>query len=113
MSYYLWTLAEGGKRVAITGTHSLAMDYLEKGELIHRTSRINVNMFSYEEFCRIYQKNYSKESCIEFLMTGGIFKECAIYSFSDMKKYIQEAVIDDLAKFMEISDEDEKRLSMI
>lgn len=110
LSYYLWTLVEDGKRVAITGTHSLAMDCLEKGELIHRASRINVNMFSYEEFCRIYQKDYSKESCIEFLMTGGIFKECAIYSFSDMKKYIQEAVIDDLAKFMELSDEDAKAL---
>ena len=104
LSYYLWTLAEHGKRIAITGTHSLALDYLENGELIHRAFRINVNLFTYEEFCRIYNKNPEfsdpRETCKDFLMTGGIFKEHAIKNFTDMTKYIQEAVIDDLARFM-------------
>lgn len=107
---YLSTLVENGKRVAITGTHSLELDYLEKGELIHRASRINVNMFTYEEFCRIYQKPYCKESCIEFLMTGGIFKEYAINSFNDMTKYMQGAVIDDLTKFMTLTPEEAKAI---
>lgn len=102
MSGYLWTLAENGKRIAITGTHSLALDYLEDGALIHRTDRINVNMFSYEEFCRIYQKPYCKESCIEFLKTDGIFTRYALKSFTSMVDYIQEAVIDDLARFMNL-----------
>ena len=110
LSYYLWTLAENGKRVAITGTHSLALDYLENGELIHRAFRINVNLFTYEEFCRIYQKDYSTNSCIEFLKTGGIFKEYALNSFNDMTNYIQEAVIDDLAKFMKLSDAEAKAI---
>lgn len=110
LSYYLWTLTENGKRIAITGTHSLELDYLEKGELIHRAFRINVNMFSYEEFCRVYQKPYCKESCIEFLKTGGIFKEYAINSFQDMTKYIQEAVIDDLARFMKLTPEEAKAI---
>ncbi len=110
LSYYLWTLVENGKRIAITGTHSLALDYLEKGELIHRASRINVNLFSYEEFCRIYQKDYSKENCVEFLKTGGIFKEYAISSFNDMTSYIQEAVIDDLSRFMKLSAEEAKAI---
>lgn len=110
LSYYLWTLVENGKCVAITGTHSLALDYLEKGELIHRAMRINVNMFTYEEFCRIYQKEYSKESCLEFLKTGGIFKEYAIESFQDMQKYLQEAVIEDLSKFMNLDEQEAKAI---
>lgn len=102
LSYYLWTLAENGKRVVITGTHSLALDYLEDGILVHRAFRINVNMFTYEEFCRIYQKSYCKASCIEFLMTGGVFKGYALDNFMSMNDYIQEAIIDDLSKFIKL-----------
>ncbi len=100
LSYYLWTLVENGKRVAITGTHTFALDYLESGELIHRTKRINVNMFTYEEFCRVYQKERGKESCTEYLKTGGIFTKYAVSNFHDMQKYIQEAVTEDLSGFM-------------
>lgn len=102
LSYYLWTLVENGKRIAITGTHSLALDYLEDGILIHRAIRINVNMFSYEEFCRIYQKGYSKENCMEFLKTGGIFKNHALKNFQNVRNYIDDAVIDDLARFINL-----------
>lgn len=110
LSYYLWTLVENGKRVVITGTHSIALDYLENGELIHRTYRVNVNLFTYQEFCRIYKKNYTKASCDEFLKTGGIFKDYAIDSFTSMTRYIQEAVIDDLTKFMNLSDAEAKAI---
>lgn len=110
LSYYLWTLVENGKRVVITGTHSLALDYLEDGILVHRANRINVNLFSYEEFCRVYQKPYCKDSCTEFLMTGGIFKSHALENFTSMKDYIQEAVIDDLAKFVGLPAEDAKAI---
>ncbi len=106
LSYYLWTLVENGKRVVITGTHSLALDYLEDGILIHRAFRINVNLFTYEEFCRIYQKDYSKESCMDFLKTGGIFKNHALKNYKGMDDYIREAVIDDLAKFIDLSYEE-------
>lgn len=110
LSYYLATLVENGKRVAITGTHSLALDYLEDGELVHRTFRINVNMFSYEEFCRIYQKDYSKASCVEFLKTGGIFKSHALENYQSMNNYIQDAVINDLAKFINLPVEEAKAI---
>lgn len=110
LSYYLWTLTENGKRVVITGTHSLDLDYLECGELVHRTNRINVNMFSYEEYCRIYQNPFCKESCVEFLKTGGIFIDYAIDSFRDLTRYIQGAVIDDLARFMELPVEEAKAI---
>ena len=62
LSYYLWTLVENGKRVEITGTHSLALDYLEDGILVHRAFRINVNMFTYEEFCRVYQSHIVRQA---------------------------------------------------
>ena len=110
LSHYLSTLVENGKRVAITGTHSLALDYLEDGELVHRTNRINVNMFSYEEFCRIYQKDYSKASCVEFLKTGGIFKSHALENYQSMNNYIQNAVIDDLAKFINLPVDEAKAI---
>ena len=110
LSGFLWTLAENGKRIAITGTHSLALEYLKSGELIHRCHPINVNLFTYEEFCRIYQKEYSKASCLEFLKTGGIFKEYAIENFKDMQKYLQEAVIDDLSRFMNLDEQEAKAI---
>lgn len=110
LSYYLWTLVENGKRVAITGTHTFALDYLESGELIHRTRRINANMFTYEEFCRVYQKEYGKESCTEYLKTGGIFKQYAVRNFQDMQKYIQEAVIEDLSGFMNADEQAAKAI---
>lgn len=110
LSYYLWTLTENGKRVVITGTHSLALDYLENGILIHRAFRINVNLFTYEEFCRIYQRNYSKESCMEFLKIGGIFKNHALNNYKDMDDYIREAVIDDLAKLINLPFEEARAI---
>lgn len=110
LSYYLWTLIESGKRVAITGTHSLALDYLEDGALIHRADRINVNMFSYEEFCRIYQKDYSKTSCAEFLKTGGIFKSHALENYQSMNNYIQDTVINDLARFINLPIDEAKAI---
>lgn len=110
LSGYLWTLTQNGKRIAITGTHSLALDYLEDGALIHRAHNINVNMLTYEEYCRVYQKPYCKKSCIEFLETGGIFKERALSSYTTMTDYIQDAVIDDLARFMKLSNEEAKAI---
>lgn len=110
LSYYLWTLTENGKRIAITGTHSLALDYLEDGALVHRTNRINVNMFSYEEFCRIYQKDYSKASCVEFLQTGGIFKSHALENYISMNNYIQDAVINDLSRFINLPVDEAKAI---
>lgn len=110
LSYYLWTLVENGKRTAITGTHSLALDYLEDGALVHRTDRINVNTFSYEEFCRIYQKDYSKASCVEFLKTGGIFKSHAFENYQSMNNYIQNAVINDLVRFINLPIDEAKAI---
>ena len=101
LSRFLGTLVENGKRIAITGTHSLALDYLGDGALIHRTHRINVNMFSYEEFCRIYHKDCTI-SLDEFLKTGGIFKNHALENYQSMDNYIQSAVIADLARFINL-----------
>ena len=110
LSYYLWTLTENGKRIAITGTHSIALDYLEDAELVHRTNRINVNLFTYEEFCRVYQKDYTKVSCVEFLQTGGLFKSHAVKNYQSMDLFIREAVIDDLARFVNLPAEEARAI---
>ncbi len=95
LSCYLSALAENGKRIVITGKHTLSLDYLEDVELVYRTNRMNVNLFSYEEFCRIYQKPYCKDTFAEFLKTGGLFK---FREISSPAMYIKEAVIDDLSR---------------
>ena len=110
LSYYLWTLVENGKRIAITGTHSLTLSYLEDAELVHRTDCINVNLFSYEEYCRIYQKDYTKTSCVEFLKTGGLFKSHAVENYQSMDLFIKEAVIDDLSRFINLPAEEAKAI---
>ena len=95
LSCYLSALAENGKRIVITGKHTLSLDYLEDTELVYRTDRMNVNLFSYEEFCRVYQKPCCKDTFAEFLKTGGLFKYGEI---SSLALYIKEAVIDDLSR---------------
>lgn len=102
LSGYLWTVVENGRNVVITGTHSIALDYLEDGPLIHRGFRINVNLFTYEEFCRIYQKPYCKTSCVNFLRTGGIFRDHALKNYVNLNHYMQDAIIDDLARFINL-----------
>lgn len=102
LDYFLWTLVENGKRVAITGTDSIALDYLNYGTLIHRVAYVNVNMFTYDEFCRVYQRVPCKESCEEYLRKGGLFREYAIENFNTMVNYIETAVLDNLANCINI-----------
>ena len=56
----LWTLVKSGKHLVITGTNSISFDCPESNPLIHNSNRVDINIFTYEEFCRIYQKEYSK-----------------------------------------------------
>lgn len=102
LSYYLWTMIENGKRVVISGTDSIALDYFNISTLIHRANLINVNMFTYMEYCRIYEKEYSYSSCCNYLMYGGLFKQYAITNFDDELNYIEIAVINNLTNYMSI-----------
>lgn len=109
---YLYTLVSGNdrKRVAITGTDSIALDYLPYADLIHRALYTNVNMVTFQEYCRIYQKEYSKNSCEEYLKFGGVFADYVISSFEDMRAYIQKAVIENLASYTNMDQEKAKAI---
>ena len=107
---FLYTLTLQGKRVAVTGTDSIALDFLSKSTMIHRVMYINVNMFTYQEYCRIYQKEYGKKSSDEYLKYGGVFKSYVLEKFDDMVKYVEEAVINNLANCINIEREKAKAL---
>ena len=96
LDYFLWTLVEDGKRVAIAGADFMTMDYLNYGALLYKIAYVNVSIFHYDEFCRVYQKESCKESFEEYLRTGGLFKEDVIDSFSALVSYIETAVVNHL-----------------
>lgn len=108
LDYYLYTLVENGKRIAVTGTDSMALDYLNNGSLIHRILYVNVNLFTYQEYCRIYQKEYGKKSSDEFIRAGSFFTEYAAENFVTMTKYIEEAIVKNYANLIGISEEKAK-----
>ena len=113
MDFFLYTLVQNGKRIAITGTESITLDFLNYGNLIHRVDMIHVNLFTYEEFCRLYDKEPTKESCKEYLMFGGVFKEYAITNYNSMKNYIKTAIIDNLVGYMNGALNEEKATALV
>ena len=96
---YLYTLVQNGKRVVITGTESISIDFLRYGELIHRIDIVNVNRFSYDEFCRMTDMDKNKLSCEKYLRTAGVFPKYIINNFETMKNYIKTAIIDNLTAY--------------
>lgn len=106
---YLYTAVQNGKRIIITGTESITLDFLNYGTLIHRVDMVHVTLFTYEEFCRIYHKPQNKKSCKEYLLQGGIFKEYAITNFSTMQTYIKTAIIDNLTAYMKNLDSEKAK----
>ena len=106
----LCELMAEGKRIAVTGTDSIALDYLSKGGMPHRALYKNVNLFTYQEFCRIYNRAYDKKSADDFIKMGGIFLDYAIETFDDMKTYINDAVISNYKNYLGISEEKAKAI---
>ena len=97
---YLATAVENGKRVVITGTESITLDFLNYGNLIHRVDVKHVTLFTYEEYCRLYHKTATKDTCDEYLQYGGLFKAYQIKNFDSMQEYIKTALIDNLTGYM-------------
>ena len=110
---YLITAIQNGKRIAITGTESITLDFLNYGALNHRVSVLHTTLFTYEEYLRLYDKKHSKAVCREYLMEGGLFKEYAIRNFDSMKAYVEEAIVNNLSGYLkdEISEEKAKTLT--
>lgn len=96
----LYSLVQDGKRIIITGTESITLEYLNYNRLIHRVEMIHTTLFSYEEYCRLAGVEPSKKSCEDYLKYGGVFKDYAIKNFESMQNYIETAIIDNLAGYM-------------
>jgi predicted AAA+ superfamily ATPase len=97
---YLYTLVENGKRVIVSGTESIVLEYLNYGRLIHRVIVVQTNYFSYSEYRRLFRKEKTKESCLEFLRTGGVFEDYVIDSFSSLREYVKTAIIDNVSAYV-------------
>lgn len=97
---YLITAVQNGKRVIITGTESIALDFLKYGTINHRVDNIHTTMFTYDEYCRVFNKPVNANTCLEYLKTGGLFEDYIIDNYASMKDYIEEAIIENLSNYM-------------
>lgn len=96
---YLYTAVQNGKHIAITGTESITLDFLNYGDLLHRVDMIHCTLFSYNEYCRLNDATPCKGTCEEYLKYGGTFADYAIKNFDTMKNYIKTAIIDNLVAY--------------
>lgn len=97
---YLLTSVQNDKRIILTATESISLEFLNYGKLNHRVNTVHTTMFTYEEYLRLYNKEHSKAVCKEFLMTGGLFNEYIIRNFDSAKQYINEAIVSNLAGYL-------------
>lgn len=69
-SAFLFTMVQNGKRVIITGTESVVLEYLVYEDLIHRAIVVHTNTFTFKEYCCLNRLSEYKESCIPYLREG-------------------------------------------
>ena len=100
LDFYLYTCVQNGKRIAITGTESITLDFLNYGNLIHRIDMVHVTIFSYDEYLHVYHLSHTKENCKRYLMEGGVFSEYAITNYDSMINYIRTAIVDNLVSYL-------------
>lgn len=99
---YLYTAVQNGKRIAVTGTESITLDFLNYGNLIHRVDMVHCTLFSYDEYCRLNNLPQDKASCESYLKYGGTFPDYAIKNYDTMKDYIKTAIIENLAAYTQM-----------
>lgn len=97
---YLITAIQNGKRILITGTESITLDFLNYGAINHRVGVVHTTMFTYEEYCRLYDIPQTKASCKRFLVEGGVFRDYILNSYDATKNYIEDAIINNLASYL-------------
>ena len=113
LDYYLLTAVQNDKRIVLTATESITLDFLKYGRLNHRVDVLHTTMFSYEEYLRLNNYAHSKINCRRYLMEGGLFKEYALKNFDSTKSYIEEAIVQNLAGYLknELSEEKARTLT--
>lgn len=97
---FLYTLANNGRRVIITGTESISLEALKTGPLIHRAITIHTTHMSFLEYCRIYAKPMDQDTCDAYLTQGGIFESYVINNEHTMADYIEAAIIANLKGYV-------------
>lgn len=97
---YLLTSVQNGKRIIVTATESISLDFMNYGSLNHRVNTIHTTMFTYDEYLRLYNKKHSGEICKEFLIKGGLFEDYILKNFDAAKDYIDEAIVSNLAGYL-------------
>lgn len=97
---YLYTLANNGKRVIVTGTESLSLEALKTGPLIHRAITIHTTHMSFSEYCRLYDVPMDQDVCDKYLTQGGIFENYVIHNEHTMSNYIEAAIIANLKGYV-------------
>ncbi|MGN0347891.1 MAG: AAA family ATPase [Lachnospiraceae bacterium] len=97
---YLLTSVQNHKRIVLTATESISLEFLNYGKLNHRVNTIHTTMFTYEEYLRLYNKEHSKANCKNFLMTGGLFEEYVVINFDSARQYIDDAIVSNLAGYL-------------
>ncbi len=97
---YLITAVQNGKRLIITANESIALEYLQYGDSIHRLHPLHTTMFTYEEYLRVFNKTPSCESMVSYLSEGGLFKDYILKNFESTRKYVEEAIIENLSGYL-------------
>lgn len=94
-------LTQQGKRVIISGTESISLEYLKYGDLIHRVKIIHTTYFSFGEFCKVFSRGQNYDSCMEYLKIGGLFEDYVITSFHSLKNYVDKALISNVSAYVQ------------
>ena len=105
---YLLTSVQNDKRIILTATESISLDFFNYGALNHRVNVLHTTMFTYDEYLRLYNKEHSKAVCREYLMEGGLFKEYALRNFDSTREYIEDAIVKNLAGYLKKETDEEK-----
>ncbi len=109
---FLLTAVQNGKRIVITGTESITLDFLNYGALNHRVDMLHTTMVKYDEFLRLNDMQHSKASCEKYLTEGGLFKEYALKNYDSTREYIFEAIVKNLAGYLKSDMSEEKATTL-
>lgn len=105
-------LSKLGRKIILTGTESSIIHGLQSSELIHRAIEIHTNYCSYEEYRRLFSLEESPDSLLRYLQTGGIFESKIDEAKGNMRDYIKNAIIDNIAFYYPEADTEQVKMSV-
>jgi hypothetical protein len=109
LSEQLFVSLQNGKRIVLTGFD--AFDLLKSDALHKGAGVVNTAYLSYEEYLRLYHKEKSKTSCVEYLTNGGALN--GIDSLDAARQYIEETMVKGLARHLSVDIKEARTLTYI